>query len=193
MDFPLPGGGPLAAVLIEPDIAGMKLFVHPAGSPGEVHLHDRACGGRGCQIIQRAKSVLFPNPRGCTDRADDRLRVGHGLAQRLAVAERDDPIVERIIERRVEVPVVREVIRYVERPAIAATAPVSGGPSPYELEDWAKLRRNMSKASVRVLLGDPQGVTGSGQEVWTFPFNGKATFGYDGKLESWQVPGTSAR
>ena len=58
----------------------MKLFVHPAGSPGEVHLHDRACGGRGCQIIQRAKSVLFPNPRGCTDRADDRLRVGHRLA-----------------------------------------------------------------------------------------------------------------
>jgi len=104
-----------------------------------------------------------------------------------------EKIVERIIERRVEVPVVREVIRYVERPAIAATAPISGGPSPYELEDWAKLRRNMSKASVRVLLGDPQGVTGSGQEVWTFPFNGKATFGYDGKLESWQVPGTSAR
>jgi outer membrane protein assembly factor BamE (lipoprotein component of BamABCDE complex) len=61
------------------------------------------------------------------------------------------------------------------------------------LEDWAKLRRKMTKDSVRVLLGDPLTVAGYGQEVWTFPFNGSATFSSDGKLESWQVPGTSAR
>jgi len=104
-----------------------------------------------------------------------------------------EKIVERILEKRVEVPVVKEVIRYVDRPVVAAPAPAADGPSRYELEDWAKLRRKMNKDTVRVLLGDPLGVTGSGQEVWSFPFNGKVTFGSDGKLESWQVPGTSAR
>ena len=104
-----------------------------------------------------------------------------------------EKIVERILEKRVEVPVVKEVIRYVDRPVVAAPAPAADGPSRYELEDWAKLRRKMNKDTVRVLLGDPLGVTGSGQEVWSFPFNGKVTCGSDGKLESWQVPGTSAR
>lgn len=104
-----------------------------------------------------------------------------------------EKIVERIVEKRVEVPVVKEVIRFVDRPAVAPPAPVDGGPSPFELEDWAKLRRKMSKQSVRVLLGDPLGVSGSGEEVWSFPFNGKVTFGNDGKLESWQAPGTSLR
>jgi hypothetical protein len=104
-----------------------------------------------------------------------------------------EKIVERTVEKRVEVPVVKEVIRYVERPAEAKPTPAAGGPSRYVLEDWAKLRRNMSKETVRVLLGDPFGVTGSGQELWTYPFSGKVTFGYDGKLESWQVPGGAAR
>ncbi len=104
-----------------------------------------------------------------------------------------EKIVERIVEKRVEVPVEREVVRYVERPADTRPAPVVSGPSRYELEDWAKLRRNMSKDTVRVLLGDPLGVSGSGQELWTYPFNGRVTFGYEGKLESWQVPGGVAR
>ncbi len=105
-----------------------------------------------------------------------------------------EKIVERIIEKRVEVPVVKEVVRYVERPAEPKPkpAPVAAGPSRYELEDWSKLRRNMNKESVRVLLGDPLGVSGSGQEIWTYPFAGKVTFGYEGKLESWQVPGAGA-
>ncbi len=104
-----------------------------------------------------------------------------------------EKIIERIVEKRVEVPVEREVVRYVERPADAKPAPIVAGPSRYELEDWSKLRRNMSKDTVRVLLGDPLGVSGSGQELWTYPFNGRVTFGYEGKLESWQVPGGVAR
>ena len=106
------------------------------------------------------------------------------------VEKRVEVPVERVVERRVEVPVVKEVIRYVEKPVPART---DDGLSSYELEDWAKLRRNMNKDSVRVLLGDPLGVSGSGQEVWTYPFNGSASFSADGKLESWQVPGASRR
>jgi hypothetical protein len=106
------------------------------------------------------------------------------------VDKRVEVPVERVVERRVEVPVVKEVIRYVEKPVPAQTA---AGLSSYELEDWAKLRRNMNKESVRVLLGDPLGVSGSGQEIWVFPFNGSATFSSEGKLESWQVPGASLR
>jgi hypothetical protein len=104
-----------------------------------------------------------------------------------------EKIVERIVEKRVEVPVIKEVVRYVERPAEVRSAPVVSGPSRFELEDWSKLRRNMSKETVRVLLGDPLGVTGSGQELWTYPFNGKVTFGSEGKLDSWQMPGGAAR
>ncbi len=99
-----------------------------------------------------------------------------------------EKVVERIVEKRVEVPVVKEVVRYVERAAQPA-----GGPSRFELEDWSKLRRNMSKETVRVLLGDPLGVSGSTRELWSYPFNGKVAFGTDGKLESWQVPGPAAR
>jgi hypothetical protein len=104
-----------------------------------------------------------------------------------------EKIVERVVEKRVEVPVITEVIRYVDRPVEAKAAQVADGPSRYELEDWAKLRRKMTKDTVRVLLGDPLRVSGSGQEVWTFPFGGTAMFTSDGKLESWQVPGVSRR
>lgn len=102
-----------------------------------------------------------------------------------------EKIVERVVEKRVEVPVVKEVIRYFDRPVVAMSAPVVDGPSRYDLEDWAKLRRKMNKDTVRVLLGDPLRVSGAGQEVWSFPFGGSVTFASDGKLESWQVPGAS--
>lgn len=104
-----------------------------------------------------------------------------------------EKIVERVVEKRVEVPVIKEVIRYVDRLVEAKPAQVAEGPSRYELEDWAKLRRKMTKDTVRVLLGDPLRVSGSGQEVWTFTFGGTASFSADGKLESWQVPGASRR
>jgi len=104
-----------------------------------------------------------------------------------------EKVVERVVEKRVEVPVEKEVIRYVDRPVEAKPAQVVDGPSRYELEDWAKLRRKMTKDTVRVLLGDPLRVSGSGQEIWTFPFGGTATFTSDGKLESWQVPGAARR
>lgn len=104
-----------------------------------------------------------------------------------------EKVVERVVEKRVEVPVIKEVIRYVDRPAEVKVAQVTDGPSRYELEDWAKLRRNMKKETVRVLVGDPLGVSGYGQEVWTFPFGGSATFTSEGKLESWQVPGAARR
>jgi hypothetical protein len=104
-----------------------------------------------------------------------------------------EKIVERVVEKRVEVPVVKEVIRYVDRTVEAKSAQVADGPSRYELEDWAKLRRNMNKDTVRVLVGDPLRVSGSGQETWTFPFSGSATFTSEGKLESWQAPSASPR
>ena len=104
-----------------------------------------------------------------------------------------EKIVERVVEKRVEVPVIKEVIRYVDRLVEAKPAQVADGPSRYELEDWAKLRGKMTKDTVRVLIGDPLRVSGSGQEVWTFPFGGTAMFTSDGKLESWQVPGVSRR
>jgi len=104
-----------------------------------------------------------------------------------------EKIVERVVEKRVEVPEVKEVIRYVDRPVVAKSAPVVDGPSRYDLEDWAKLRRKMNKDTVRVLLGDPLRVSGAGQEVWSFPFGGSVTFASDGKLESWQVPGAGIR
>lgn len=104
-----------------------------------------------------------------------------------------DRIVEKVVEKQVEVPVIRDVIRYVEKPPEAKPVLVADGPTRYELEDWAKLRRNMKKDTVRVLVGDPIAVSGYGQEIWTFPFGGSAVFTSDGKLESWQVPGTSRR
>jgi hypothetical protein len=119
------------------------------------------------------------------------LAVGFGLCKAYWPSERIRAVeVVRYVEKRIEVPVVKEVIRYVDKPAPAREV---DGLSSYELEDWAKLRRNMNKDSVRVLLGDPLGVSGSGREVWTFPFGGSATFAADGKLESWQVPGASRR
>lgn len=101
--------------------------------------------------------------------------------------------VDRVVERRVEVPVIKEVVRVVEKPVEVKPTPVIDGPTPYELEDWGKLRRSMSRDTVRVLLGDPVRVSGSSPEMWYFPFGGSVTFNFEGKLESWQVPGFRSR
>jgi hypothetical protein len=101
--------------------------------------------------------------------------------------------VDRVVEKRVEVPVIKEVVRVLEVPVEAKPAPVVEGPTPYELEDWGKLRRNMSRETVRVLLGNPTRVSGGSPEMWFFPFGGTVMFTYEGKLESWQLPAAAKR
>jgi hypothetical protein len=97
--------------------------------------------------------------------------------------------VDRIVEKRVEVP----VVKFIDRPVEVIKYLVPAGPSDVELEDWGRLRRKMTKSSVRALLGDPAMVTGVPQETWSYAFGGSVVFSDEGKLLSWKVPSPGAR
>ena len=83
---------------------------------------------------------------------------------------------ERIVEKRVEVPV--EKIVYRDRPA-AAVAPAPQG--------WAGLQEGLNEEQVRALLGNPLKVMTSGYTAWEYPNFGHVMF-YNGRLIRWSEP-----
>jgi len=61
--------------------------------------------------------------------------------------------VDRVVEKRVEVPI--EVVKYVERMVPAETPPAVSWPTPTG-RAWNQVKAGMTAASVRVLLGVPK-------------------------------------
>jgi hypothetical protein len=96
---------------------------------------------------------------------------------------------------------VRELERRVEQleqqvgkqPAAAAGANRSTGRSggSRQLENWRSLRRGMSEADVRSILGEPHKVNVmSSMGVWYYdpPVGGNVHFDGGGKVEGWSEP-----
>ena len=56
-----------------------------------------------------------------------------------------------------------------------------------KLENWRRLKRNMSYEQVRNLLGEPEQVSGGAFTRWSYPDLGSVTF-YDDKVHGWHEP-----
>jgi hypothetical protein len=111
--------------------------------------------------------------------------------------------VERVVERRVLVPVDRivekrvlvpyEVIKYVDRFTALDRATYPERSEPFvrpNLEYWERLHSGMSAGSVRGLLGAPKKIEPGVFSRWYYGdvlSDGTVTI-YEGKVDSWNVP-----
>jgi len=62
--------------------------------------------------------------------------------------------------------------------------------APPSQEQWAKLRRGMSPAKVRHILGEPESTEkfSSGAFNWHYPNGGVVWFNEYGRVEDWRSP-----
>jgi hypothetical protein len=95
----------------------------------------------------------------------------------------------RNLERRVE-QLERHSNNKSASPASGAQV-VSGQDGWKRQENWRSLKRGMTEADVKGLLGDAHKVdTFQSFSVWRYnpPFGGDARFGGDGRLQAWSEP-----
>ena len=104
------------------------------------------------------------------------------------IEKRVEVPVERIVEKRVEVPT--EVIKYVDR-----MVPVEKivyrdretSVAPAGKIAWRQLQVGMSMASVRSLLGEPASMSDGNVTYWNYTSSAHVVF-HDNKLNSWSEP-----
>jgi hypothetical protein len=88
--------------------------------------------------------------------------------------------VDRVVERRVEVPV--EVVKVVERRVevpVSRSAHVETRPPVLpEYREWSHLRNGLAMAEVRALLGSPDHIESSAKITWTYRQAGAAAAGF---------------
>jgi hypothetical protein len=104
------------------------------------------------------------------------------------VEKRVEVPVDRVVEKRVEVPT--EVVKYVDR-----MVPVEKivyrdretSVAPIGKGAWRELQVGMSMASVRSLLGEPVSISGGSFAIWSYASTGRIIF-TNGKLYSWDEP-----
>lgn len=116
------------------------------------------------------------------------------------IEKRVEVPVERVVEKRVEVPVDRVVEKRVEVPTEAIKyvdrmVPVEKivyrdretSVAPAGKGAWRELQVGMSMASVRSLLGEPVSISVSNVATWSYASSGRIYF-INGKLHSWDEP-----
>ena len=104
------------------------------------------------------------------------------------VEKRVEVPVDRVVEKRVEVPT--EVIKYVDR-----MVPVEKivyrdretSVAPAGKIAWRQLQVGMSMASVRSLLGEPASMSDGNVTYWNYTSSAHVVF-HDNKLNSWSEP-----
>jgi hypothetical protein len=91
--------------------------------------------------------------------------------------------VERIVEKRVEVPVERVVYR-------DRTSDNKSQGLPADRLAWRQLSKGMSREQVRSILGEPRKIDGGVLENWYYGpsyYSASVTF-YNSRLDSWSEP-----
>jgi len=77
------------------------------------------------------------------------------------------------------------------RPSSPMVRSKSDGPKWRDIKQWRQLNRQMSKAQVTQLLGEPGRVVDTGGSVlwyWDYPSGGQVTFKADGSIRSYSEP-----
>ena len=93
----------------------------------------------------------------------------------------------RDLERRVE----RLEAQYLAQPASAPASPrvTSAEDGWKRLENWRAIRRGMTEADARSILGEPQRVNASGPiTVWDYPPGGSEVRFFSGRVDGWREP-----
>ena len=99
------------------------------------------------------------------------------------VEKRVEVPVEKIVEKLVEVPVAK--IIYIDRNVEKSIAGVPPG-----LSSWRQLSKGLSCGQVRSILGEPSRISGGDVQFWYYNQNysqGRLTF-VESRLESWSEP-----
>ena len=104
------------------------------------------------------------------------------------------------LERRVEtleleVEQLKQILIEMKAMLTGSSTPMSEPPTQSgepTIENWRRLRLNMSKDDVRLLLGEPERIENMGLfEYWEYPGGGSADFS-EGRLDSWSEPYSEA-
>ncbi|MDH4377349.1 MAG: hypothetical protein QE494_13720 [Ramlibacter sp.] len=109
-----------------------------------------------------------------------------GLATHSFASESD-----RITQLEIEVQQLKQRLSSLERPPVSGVAspkPLASSEGWRQLANWRSLKKGMSHAEVRSLLGEPQTVSASGPFTdWSYSNRGDIRFVRE-KLDGWTEP-----